>query len=234
MFNFMNLLMRLKISSRNNAMYHTIPIQTSLLEHAKKWIASCHGNDLCQNKAIDGPFCPTRVLDVNANDSREIRLIETGECPGLDSVPYIALSHCWGGSIKTQLTEKNLEEMKHSISADKLPKNFQDAISITRRLGAQYLWIDSLCIIQDSHEDWVRESAKLGLLYANAICTISATASRNSSGGCFLSRDPFMSDCILRSKQEASIFVRSWIPEVASLEHLFEQKVELAPLSQRA
>ncbi|PQE11538.1 heterokaryon incompatibility protein [Rutstroemia sp. NJR-2017a BVV2] len=61
----------------------------------------------------------------------------------------------------------------------------QDAVKIARSLGIFYIWIDSLCIIQDSDEDWKAEAAKMGDVYAGAACTIASTGSPSSEGGCY-------------------------------------------------
>jgi hypothetical protein len=45
------------------------------------------------------------------------------------------------------------------------PITFRDAFDLSNRLGISYLWIDSLCIIQDDDEDWQRESSSMGLVY---------------------------------------------------------------------
>lgn len=45
------------------------------------------------------------------------------------------------------------------IPVAQLPKTFRDAMQISMCLGISYLWIDSLCILQDSAADWLRESA---------------------------------------------------------------------------
>ena len=58
------------------------------------------------------------------------------------------------------------------MALEGMPALFQDAIITTWKLGIQYLWIDSLCIIQNSKEDWEAESAKMGSVYRNAYCTI--------------------------------------------------------------
>lgn len=68
-------------------------------------------------------------------------------------------------------------------------ETFEDAISITKRLGFSLLWIDSLCILQDSLEDWLREASTMGRVYAGAVCTIAATSSEADTGGCFFYRD---------------------------------------------
>ncbi|KAH6677104.1 heterokaryon incompatibility protein-domain-containing protein [Halenospora varia] len=74
------------------------------------------------------------------------------------------------------------------IRTRSLPKTLRDAIAFTRRLGIQYIWIDSLCIIQDSPEDWQRESALMGKIYSHCFCMIAAAASENCDGGLFARR----------------------------------------------
>lgn len=70
-----------------------------------------------------------------------------------------------------------------------LPKTFQDAVIVTRGLGLRYLWIDSLCILQDSMVEMQQEIQKTASVYGNATVTISATSAINSTSG-FLARDP--------------------------------------------
>lgn len=96
---------------------------------------------------------------------------------------YAALSHCWGGAISPLLTTENLESFQESIPYTELPANFRDAIIITRQLGIQYLWIDSLCIIQNSKIDWEIESKKMGFIYRDALLTLSASVSPGSTHG---------------------------------------------------
>ena len=87
---------------------------------------------------------------------------------------YIALSHCWGLTIpdagRTTLGRRNM-----SIFAGNLPRTFQDFIEIARRLEIRYVWIDSLCIIQDSGDDWEKEAAQMASIYSNAHLTIAAS-----------------------------------------------------------
>ncbi|KAI9732177.1 MAG: hypothetical protein M1834_004274 [Cirrosporium novae-zelandiae] len=63
-----------------------------------------------------------------------------------------------------------------------MPANFRDAIIITRKLGLRYLWIDSLCIIQDSRSDWEQQSAVMGSIYHSSALTIAAASAKNSEG----------------------------------------------------
>jgi hypothetical protein len=73
--------------------------------------------------------------------------------------------------------------MKAGLKISKLAKNFQDAILITRLLGIRFLWIDALCILQDSQLDWEVESAKMGQYYKNSWLTISAGMSGDGTEG---------------------------------------------------
>jgi len=65
---------------------------------------------------------------------------------------------------------------------------FQDAVTVTRKIGIRYLWIDSLCIIQNSRQDWEQESAVMGKVYECAEVTISAVKSEDGASG-FLGLD---------------------------------------------
>jgi hypothetical protein len=66
---------------------------------------------------------------------------------------------------------------------DSLSANFRDAITITRALGIKYLWIDSLCILQDSKEDWEKESRKMAAVYRDASLVLFAIAAASSTVG---------------------------------------------------
>jgi Heterokaryon incompatibility protein (HET) len=82
-----------------------------------------------------------------------------------------------------------------AIDLNSLPKTFQDAITTTRALSIDYIWIDSLCIVQDDVEDWEREAANMAGIYESAEVTIAAAWGSNGSCGCF--HDPlptFMAD----------------------------------------
>lgn len=84
-----------------------------------------------------------------------------------------------------QTTSATIAQRKKAIPFSQLPRTFQEATSIIRRLGFRYLWIDSLCIIQDDEADWQRESAQMADIYAKAALTVAASGSQDSKGGCF-------------------------------------------------
>ena len=123
---------------------------------------------------------PTRVLDVGTLQTPGvIRLLEPkGRCGS-----YLTLSHCWGRLLPLTTTSKTLLVRKEGICSSLLPKTFLDAVSVTRQMGIQYIWIDALCIIQDDFNDWEREASKMASIYANSYLTIAASTAQDGSIG---------------------------------------------------
>lgn len=89
----------------------------------------------------------------------------------------------WGQGPHFSTTTSNISAHQSDILLEDLPKTFRDAILITRRLGFRFLWIDSLCIVQDSHEDWVREAASKHLYYKRSAFTIAVDSARGDWEG---------------------------------------------------
>lgn len=101
-------------------------------------------------------------------------------------MPYIALSHRWNENVSlTSTTTSNFAERLHDIDAKSLPHTFQHTFAVANTLQIQYVWIDSLCIIQDSTDDWSKESALMSEVYRNAYCTISANRHDAGEHGLF-------------------------------------------------
>src|ERR1700728_2692842 len=87
-----------------------------------------------------------------------------------------ALSYCWGTDKVLKTTRNSLDQFTKEIDLVVLPRTFQDAVTVARKLSIQYLWNNSLCILQDSTEDWETESAKMGYYYERAFITIAASS----------------------------------------------------------
>lgn len=128
---------------------------------------------------------PTRLLDVHSSDDRTV--VREG-----DEIPYrpkyATLSHCWGAGGHLTLNKKTVTKLKTGLPVDELDPTFRDAVRIARRLGSEYLWIDSLCIRQDSHDDWQQESSRMGDIYQFALFNIAASGAHNANEGCFAPR----------------------------------------------
>ena len=134
----------------------------------------------CRFTRIITEDVPQRVLDVR---NGRIRLYEaTKEDQG---VRYACLSHCWGSDPASMFCtmRSSIESHKLGISWTHLPRTFQDAVFFTRRLGLGFLWIDSVCIIQDDLKDWQLQSADIATIYRNGYITVAATSSTGPEGG---------------------------------------------------
>ncbi|VUC31904.1 unnamed protein product [Clonostachys rosea] len=156
------------------------------LDLAKVWFQSCDSShEQCRNaRALRTRYLPTRVLDVS--DEKHI-FVHVPE--GKQRDEYVSLSHCWGLGKQFKLETGSLGSRQTNINLHEMPKTFQDAVRITRHIGLRYLWIDSLCIIQDSEKDWLQEAAKMGQYYRDASFTIFAGAADGDDKGCFSERD---------------------------------------------
>ncbi|KAK3896900.1 heterokaryon incompatibility protein-domain-containing protein [Staphylotrichum tortipilum] len=145
------------------------------------WIEECLGpsHEFCY--AATKAELPARVIDVGIGNST-IRLVE----PPRGTVDrYICLSHCWGREQIITTTTLTMKDRVAGIKMGDLSKTFQDAVALTRRLGVRYIWIDSLCILQDDRRDWEVQSAQMCDIYSKAYLTIAATHSRDGRGGLF-------------------------------------------------
>ncbi|KAK2778528.1 heterokaryon incompatibility protein [Colletotrichum kahawae] len=102
----------------------------------------------------------------------------------------MTLSYRWGSHPKILLKSSSLESFKSENSIGQLPLTFRDAICVVRHFGIRYLWVDSLCIIQDSVPDWEAEAPMMRYVYGNSTCNLAATASYDPDEGLFRERDP--------------------------------------------
>lgn len=160
----------------------------------KLWIENCRKNHVKCSENL-ARFLPTRLLDIRAFEhqgSQDLKLVclsPSDYGSGQKDVPsYVTLSHCWGPPEKRPVTttKANLQERMTRIRYDELPNTFRDAARITRELdpSLRYLWIDSLCIVQDDTEDWAREASLMAHVYSQSFVTLAALSSSDSSQGC--------------------------------------------------
>jgi Heterokaryon incompatibility protein (HET) len=125
------------------------------LDNIPAWIAKCTREHPECGRPGAMPL-PKRVLDLGQpGTSADPVLLHSEETEG----QYICLSYCWGSSQPIKTTRATIAQFSQRISFESLPPTFQDAIFVTRHLGIRYLWIDSLCIVQDDHEDWAVQAS---------------------------------------------------------------------------
>ena len=198
----------------------------------QEWIHSCEDHTTCYRAANSSrgvvPQLPTRLLDVFHGLDKNAVAIVDGNKIGASS-QYVTLSHCWGGNLSTKLLSSNEASFRSHVPYHDLPRTFRDAIDLTRRLEARYIWIDALCIIQDSEEDWAREAARMGDIYSDSYLNICATSSTDGHGGLFHARNPrAIAACRIDARWTAykTGQFACYSPDT------FMDKVELGPLKQ--
>jgi hypothetical protein len=161
------------------------------LDSAYKWYRSCCNDHIdCRQLSSREPFTPTRLLDIGVKGDTiwKLRIPRKEEMP--HSLPYMTLSYRWGLNPNFRLLSSNIEEYRLGKLICDLPKTFRESIIVARRFSIRYLWIDSLCIIQNSVRDWNQESAQMYNVYAHSSCNIAASASAGPEGGLFRAREP--------------------------------------------
>jgi hypothetical protein len=180
----------------------------------RSWIKDCDKtHDRCfpdSNRLVstaatmeEASFIPARLIEVDDPlNNRHPRLIITSELQSgaskIKATKYMALSYCWGELNETnkllKTTHDTIRLRTEKIELDTMPEVFKDAIAVARALSIQYLWIDSLCIIQDDLLDWQIESSKMAEIFSNAYLTLNAASSSGCSDS-FLSQDSPILSC---------------------------------------
>ena len=118
-----------------------------------------------------------RFIDVQHNCLAERR----------DLCQYVALSYVWGTAVKFRLSRAILPALLEAgqlktIYRD-LPRTVRDAITLVRRLGLRYLWVDALCLIQDDKEDVAAGIAVMDKIYERSWFTIVAACGHDADAG---------------------------------------------------
>ncbi|KAF2848615.1 HET-domain-containing protein [Plenodomus tracheiphilus IPT5] len=189
----------------------------TFLELLRSWLQVCdkdHG-------ALCRPIHPGRKLPrrlINVKKSNRTRLTETTE---LDKeLRYIAFSHRWGTMPAGAVTTKdNVGGRMQRLHVEGLPKSFNDAMAVTRALDCEYLWVDSLCILQGSDGDFNEQADTMQDTFSNAYCVIAACNADSSSNG-FLNSVP-------------SKYIKKGDIYLSSVTNDFERDVLQSPLNRR-
>ena len=230
----------MKLTDQDNAAEHRNPqntASTTAQETLLRWYRDClETHEECR-PIFDGSYLPTRLLDIGEPFSPEpTKLVTTKDGRTIDgnnfhdcAPAYATLSHCWGKTQPLRLLTHNTHQMAQGIPRETLPRVFSETIAVCWQLGIRYLWIDCLCICQDSKDDWATESTLMGKIYSHAIINIAATGSSNCDGSLF---DP--------TRESPSAGLVSWGPAPGSESVVVENSIEWAkrllnqPLLRRA
>lgn len=169
---------------------------------AQDWLTTCV-RDHTSTCSHAPAYTPPRLLDLRGSS---VKLILRQDLKDLN-MSYAALSHCWGRAPQPLvLTSENITSLLDGIQIDVLPRTFQDAISVCRKLAISLLWIDSLCIIQKGNEhatDWQLHVVEMSSIYSKCILCIAADGAPDGSGGLFVNRDG-------KSYRPVAVDARAW------------------------
>ena len=162
----------------------------SSLRQIRAWMDDCDKNHAsCSRRNNANRMTPTRLVAIFLDHERIVQSSSLKEDPD-KPLRYATLSHCWGKIPMFTLQHANIAEMQTRIPRGKLTKTFLDAIDATRRLGLKYIWIDSLCIVQDDTVDWSHEAELMSDIYSGSSLTIAATSAQDGTVGCYRTRNP--------------------------------------------
>ncbi|KAI1503424.1 HET-domain-containing protein [Biscogniauxia marginata] len=186
----------------------------------QNWLDQCLSNhEACHSRASplspgdcsspsSSSFTPTRLLELQTspplpipahlrshkrskNAPSSFRLVDRTQYP--TNLKYITLSHCWGpgpAHTKLRLTMDTESKLRRGLPVSVLPRTFRDAFEIVSRFRVRYLWIDRLCIVQDSAADWAAEAGTMQGVYRGGFLNIAALGAADDEAGCFAERDP--------------------------------------------
>lgn len=161
-----------------------------VMDRILSWATQCDSKTNCRQRlASKSAHLPVRLLHIlGLDDESRVQLV-SGEGYLPPDSNYIILSHCWGGLCNLQLCAQTKERLNRGVPLSSLPRTFRDACQVTFLLGVRYIWIDSLCIVQDDLADWHREAPRMCSYYRSAWLCICALDSPNSEGGLFSHRE---------------------------------------------
>lgn len=210
----------------------------------ESWLDLCtSGHSECRPQTSQHieKFIPTRLLDIR--DPELVRVVQKEVCfDSVETLRYATLSHCWGKTLEPQLNTMTSDSLIKGVHISGLPNTFSDAITVARKLKLPYLWIDALCILQDSIEDWLNESSKMGSIYRNSYLCIAGTMTKDNNSGFLARRDlthkrPFIYHDLVVQEDVAMPNNKPRMKQITwcdRMRTLVEWGVERGPLNQRA
>jgi Heterokaryon incompatibility protein (HET) len=168
--------------------FRASPSGEQLIDIVKSWYGSCTNQRVNCAQSGHEVSLPSRLVDRGSSEDGEMmaRLF----IPPEDTLgKSLTLSYCWGEQAGVHLTRASLPRFHtEGIPLNRLPRTLRDACTLCRALGIRFPWIDCLCIVQDSEEDWEQQSSMMVAIYSRAVFTIRAAAGADSNHGLFTNR----------------------------------------------
>jgi hypothetical protein len=133
----------------------------------------------------------SRLIDVSGElDHDSVRIVHQMPLSQINAPKYAALSYCWVGKQPVTTLTLTLAANMHGLDISSLPKTIRDTITATQRFRTPYVWVDSLCIVQDDAHEVAREISKMASYFENAYVTICAATARACTDGFLEPRRP--------------------------------------------
>ncbi|KAK4554714.1 hypothetical protein LTR86_008216 [Recurvomyces mirabilis] len=174
----------------------------------RSWLVDCESQHALCNAPANG-VRPARLLEVTGTSDEHIQLV-----PGhLVDEGYVALSYCWGKAEIPVLTKARLQDSKLLPRIKDLPLLYRGVMRLLSVMQIRYLWIDSLCIVQDDDEHRDREIREMGSIYGNARFVIVAAMGHSPYEGLFEPRSSrglahIWHDCLMSDAEEPFVQIR--------------------------
>jgi hypothetical protein len=149
------------------------------LEIVKRWILECDSNH--EKSCRDTDINIERPVNAKVIEVDTLRII-----PAPTKCRYIALSYTWGGvnmDMMDCVWSNRSGVLDLTPVFGMLPKTIRDAICLVKSLGERYIWIDSVCICQQSAHDKNEQIAQMDRIYSSAVFTIVAAAGKDANAG---------------------------------------------------
>ncbi|KAK7962918.1 HET-domain-containing protein [Apiospora aurea] len=163
-----------------------------IFEMANGWLRTCCESHKSCNDDVKNLPTPTRLVSI-ANRKPRVEITADMDKPG-QPLRYATLSYCWGTRPFIQLTKHNFPDLTKEIPTEDVPPIFADAFTIARALEIGYIWIDSLCIVQDDEADWRTEADRMQAVYSGSYVNIAAASATDVYGRCFVKTPSYFRD----------------------------------------
>lgn len=175
---------------QENRPWRSSPATAEAFATARGWLEQCleHCLPLAEEtfnlhkdcRTVSTAFVPTRLVCVPNVDATSLQIVET---KSLGYVPWCSLSYCWGGIQGVQTTSVNFQDRIRTLQLSDLPQTILDAILVASNLNIGYLWVDSLCILQDDARDMQDELSSMAKIYQHSKVTLVAASASTASEG---------------------------------------------------
>jgi hypothetical protein len=158
-----------------------LPSDERMWTFLRHCLSSCLEQHHACGTAQNTSWTPRRLLRLINSPQQEVYLQLVDTNTHTPTSRYITLSHCWGATRPLCTTSANIDSHGQHIEVEALPATFRNCVVVAQQLCVHYIWIDSLCIMQDQNSDWAQHSEIMDKIYENALATVAAVASPSST-----------------------------------------------------